>query len=41
MTEKDYFKINVPKNELFKCLKISLEIRDKNKLIDLIIKKHV
>ncbi len=41
MTEKDYFKINVPKNELFQCFKISLEIRDKNKLIDLILKRYV
>ena len=37
MTEKDYFKINVPKNEIFQCLKVSLEIGDKNKLIELIL----
>ncbi len=40
MTEKDYFKINVPKNEIFQCLKVSLEISDKNKFIDLILRSY-
>ena len=40
MTEKDYFKINVPKNEIFQCLKVSLEIGDKNKLIELILRRY-
>lgn len=40
MTEKDYFKTNVPKNEIFQCLKVSLEISDKNKFIDLILRSY-
>tara|TARA_B100000963_G_scaffold327733_1_gene315696 strand:- start:9771 stop:10700 length:930 start_codon:yes stop_codon:yes gene_type:complete len=39
MTEKDYFKTNMPKNEIFQYLKVSLEINDKEKLIKTILKK--
>ena len=39
MTEKDYFKTNIPKNEIFKYLKVSLEIYNKEKLTKSILKR--
>ena len=39
MTEKDYFKTNIPKNEIFQYLKVSLEIYNKEKLTKSILKK--
>ena len=40
MTEKDYYKINIPKNKNFKFLETSLEITNKEKLINLILKNY-
>ncbi len=39
MTEKDYFKNNLPKDEIFQYLKVSLKINSKEKLINSILKK--
>ncbi len=39
MTEKDYFKNNVPKDEIFQYLKVSLKVNNKEKLINSILKK--
>ena len=39
-TEKDFYKIKEPDNEMFKFLKISLEIEKKEELIDLIINSY-
>ena len=39
-TEKDFYKIKEPNNEMFKFLKVSLEIEKKEELIDLIINSY-
>ena len=39
-TEKDFYKIKEPDNEMFKFLKVSLEIEKKEELIDLIINSY-
>ena len=39
-TEKDFYKIKEPANEMFKFLKVSLEIEKKEELIDLIINSY-
>ena len=39
-TEKDFYKIKEPGNEMFKFLKVSLEIEKKEELIDLIINSY-